>query len=220
MDGDLRLLHIVGVVGDVRGYGLDADVQPTVYANALQRPPHSALSIVVRAQADPATLTPAMRQTVRALNSELPVSFRTLQQIFASSLDRRRFSLVVFAVFAAVALALAVMGIYGVMAYAVAERTKEIGIRMALGATVGDILRLVLGQGMRLVAVGVGAGLAGAGALILTRLMESLLFGVGATDPLTFAGVAVLLALVALVACYVPTRRAAKVDPIVALRTE
>src|SRR5262249_48109305 len=153
-----RLLHVVGVVGDVRGYGLDADTQPTVYANALQRPPHSELSIVVRAQADPAMLTPAMRRTAHALDSELPVSFRTLQQNFSPSLDQRRFSLVIFAVFAAVALTLAVMGVYGMMAYVVAERTKEIGVRMALGATVGDILKLVMGQGGKLIAVGVALG--------------------------------------------------------------
>src|SRR6266511_4339241 len=116
MDGDLRLLSIVGVVGDVHGYGLDADARPTVYGNALQRPPFSEISIVVRAQADPATLTPSLSRTVRALNSELPVSFRTLQQIFSSSLDQRRFSLVIISVFAAVAIALAVMGVYGVMA--------------------------------------------------------------------------------------------------------
>jgi predicted permease len=218
MDGDLRLLHVVGVVGDVRGHGLDADAQPTVYANALQRPPHSTLSIVVRAQADPATLTPALRQTVRALNSELPVSFRTLQQIFSSSLDQRRFSLIIFAVFAAVAISLAVMGIYGVMAYAVAERTKEIGVRMALGATVGDILKLVIGQGGRLIAVGVALGLVGS--LFLTRLLTSLLYGVSATDPLTFVLIALLLALVALLACWIPARRATKVDPMVALRYE
>jgi putative ABC transport system permease protein len=202
----------------VRADGLDADVQPTVYGNALQRPAHSALSIVVRAQADPATLTPALRQTVRALDAELPVNFRTLREIFSSSLDHRRFSLIVFAVFAAVALALAVMGIYGVMAYAVAERTREIGVRVALGATVGDILRLVMGQGGRLIAVGVMLGVAGS--LALTRLLASLLFGVSATDPLVFAAVALLLAAVAVLACYVPARRAAKVDPMIALRCE
>jgi len=171
----------------------------------------------VRAQAGPATLTPALRQTAHALNSELPVSFRTLQQIFSSSLDQRRFSLVIFAVFAAVALALAVMGIYGVMAYAVAERTKEIGVRMALGATVGDILKLVIGQGGKLIAVGVTLGVAGS--LFLTRLLASLLYGVSATDPLTFAVIALLLTAVALLACYVPARRATKVDPLIALRS-
>jgi putative ABC transport system permease protein len=218
MDGDLRLLSIVGVVGDVRGYGLDADARPTVYGNALQRPPFSEISIVVRAQADPATLTPALSRTVRALNSELPVSFRTLQQIFSSSLDRRRFSLVIFSAFAAVAIALAVMGVYGVMAYAVAERTKEIGVRMALGATVGDVLKLVLGQGGKLIAAGATLGVIGS--LLLTRLLASLLYGVSATDPTTFAGVALLLVGVALLAALVPARRATKVDPMIALRCD
>src|SRR6266540_5557354 len=218
MDGDLRLLSIVGVVGDVHGYGLDADARPTVYGNALQRPPFSEISIVVRAQADPATLTPSLSRTVRALNSELPVSFRTLQQIFSSSLDQRRFSLVIISVFAAVAIALAVMGVYGVMAYAVAERTKEIGVRMALGATVGDVLKLVMGQGGKLIAAGATLGVIGS--LLLTRLLASLLYGVSATDPTTFAGVALSLVGVALLAALVPARRATKVDPMVALRRE
>ena len=218
MDGDLRLLSIVGVVGDVRGYGLDTDAQPTVYGNALQRPPFSEISVVVRAQADPATLTTSLSRTVRALNSELPVSFRTLQQIFSSSLDQRRFSLVIISVFAAVAIALAVMGVYGVMAYAVAERTKEIGVRMALGATVGDVLKLVMGQGGKLIATGVTLGVIGS--LLLTRMLASLLYGVSATDPTTFASVALSLVVVALLAALVPARRATKVDPMVALRCE
>ncbi|MBO0725198.1 MAG: ABC transporter permease [Blastocatellia bacterium] len=218
MDGDPRLFHIVGVVGDVRGNGLDADAQPMVYGNALQRPIFSEISIVVRAQADPATLTPALSRTVRALNPELPVSFRTLQQIFSSSLDQRRFSLVIFSVFAAVALTLAVMGVYSVMAYAVAERTKEIGVRMALGAPVKDILILVMRQGGKLIATGATLGVIGS--LLLTRLLTSMLYGVSAADPATFAGVALSLAGVALLACYIPARRAAKVDPMVALRRE
>jgi putative ABC transport system permease protein len=218
MDGDLRLFSIVGVVGDVRGYGLDADARPTVYGNALQRPPFTEISIVVRAQADPATLRSSLSRTVRALNSELPVSFRTLQQIFSSSLDQRRFSLVIISVFAAVAIALAVMGVYGVMAYAVAERTKEIGVRMALGATIGDVLKLVMGQGGKLIAAGVTLGVIGS--LLLTRLLASLLYGVSATDPTTFAGVALSLVGVALLAALIPARRATKVDPMVALRCE
>jgi putative ABC transport system permease protein len=218
MDGDLRLFHIVGVVGDVRGKGLDADAQPMVYGNALQRPIFSEISIVVRAQADPAALTPALGRTVRALNPELPVSFRTLQQIFSSSLDQRRFSLVIFAVFAAVALTLAVMGAYSVMAYAVAERTKEIGVRMALGASIKDILILVMRQGGMLIATGAALGVIGS--LLLTRLLTSMLYGVSAADPATFAGVALSLVGVALLACYVPARRATRVDPMVALRLE
>ncbi|HEY7183803.1 MAG TPA: ABC transporter permease, partial [Blastocatellia bacterium] len=218
MDGDLRLFHIVGVVGDVRGKGLDADAQPMVYGNALQRPIFSEISIVVRAQADPATLTPALSRTVRALNPELPVSFRTLQQIFSSSLDQRRFSLVVFSVFAAVAFTLAVMGVYSVMAYAVAERTKEIGVRMALGASIKDILILVMRQGGKMIAIGATLGVIGS--LLLTRLLTGMLYGMSAADPATFAGVALSLVGVALLACYIPARRATKVDPMGALRLE
>jgi putative ABC transport system permease protein len=172
----------------------------------------------VRAQADPATLTPALSRTVRALNPELPVSFRTLQQIFSSSLDQRRFSLAIFSVFAAVALTLAVMGVYSVMAYAVAERTKEIGVRMALGASIKDILILVMRQGGKLIATGATLGVIGS--LLLTRLLTSMLYGVSAADPATFAGVALSLVGVALLACYIPARRATKVDPMVALRLE
>ncbi len=218
MDVDLRLLHIVGVVSDVRGMGLEQDVEPTVYANALQRPPYSALSIVVRTQADTATLTPAVRQTVQSLNSELPVNFRTLQQIFSSSLDRPRFSLVIFAAFAAVALTLAVMGIYGVMAYTVAERRRELAIRISLGAENRDVFRLIIGGGLRLALAGVALGLAGAFAL--AHAISAMLYGVNPTDLMTFAAVALLLMFVALLACWIPARRATKVDPMIALKSE
>jgi putative ABC transport system permease protein len=159
-----------------------------------------------------------MRQVVHSLDSELPVKFETLDQVFSSSLDQRRFSLVLFGFFAGVALLLAAMGIYGVTNYAVTQRTQEIGIRMALGAQRLDVLKLVVLQGMALVMVGVGLGLGGA--LVLTRVMASLLFGVTAKDPATFVVVAALLTLVAFVACYLPARRATKVDPLVALRYE
>jgi predicted permease len=218
MDGDQRLLEIVGVVGNVREYGLDGAPALTVYANAFQRPQSDSLAMVVRAQGDPATLIPAMRQTVKSLNPEMPTTFRTLTEVYSSSLDARRFSLVIFGVFASVALILAMLGLYGVISYMVAQRTQEIGIRLALGAQGHDVLRLILRQGMTLTLCGVVLGLVASFAL--TRLMASLLFGVTPHDPLTFAGVTLLLATVALIASFIPARRATKVDPMIALRSE
>src|SRR5437763_396327 len=218
MDGDLRLLHVVGVVGDVHDRGVDAATSPTVYANSLQRPPSSSLAVVVRARVAPAAVVASARQVVRALDSQLPVTFKTLDQVFASSLDQRRFSLVIFGIFGLVALLLAAMGIYSVTSYAVAQRTQEIGIRMALGARMGDVLKLVLRSGMSLALM--GAALGAAGAFATTRVMSSLLFGVAPTDLATFTAVVVVLVVVAFVACYIPARRAAKVDPLVALRYE
>ena len=218
MDGDLRLLHVVGVVGDVRADGLDQPVAPTVYGNALQRLPSSDYTVVARGQIEAAALVPAMREVVKGLDPQLPLKFRTLDQVFSSSLDRQRFSFVIFAVFGVAALLLAAMGIYSVTSYAVAQRTQEIGIRMALGAQMKDVLKLVLRNAMSLVLIGAALGLAGAYAA--TRVMSSLLFGVTATDVATFVAVPLLLLLVALVASLIPARRATKVDPLVALRYE
>jgi putative ABC transport system permease protein len=217
MDGDLRLLNVVGIVGDVHEK-LDSDVRPTVYADSFQRPQHSSVSIVARAEIGPMALILAMRNELRALDSQLPANFRTLEQVFSSSLDDRRFNLILFGVFAIVALLLAITGIYGVMSYSVTQRTNEIGIRIALGAKASDVLKLVVGQGMVLAAIGLVMGLAGAFAL--TRLMSSLLFAVTTTDLSIFVVVSALLAGIALLACYVPARRATKVDPMVALRCE
>ena len=218
MDGDLRLLHIVGVVGDVHDYGIDEAPVPTVYANALQRVPTSSWTVVARAQADAAAVSPVMREAVRSLDSQLPLKFRTLDQVYSSSLDQRRFSLVIFGFFGTAALLLAAMGIYGVTSYTVAQRTQEIGIRIALGAQMRDVLGLMLRKAMALVLVGAVIGLAGAYAI--TRVMSNLLFGVTPTDLTTFVLVPAILLLVALVACLIPARRATKVDPLVALRYE
>lgn len=218
MDGDLHLLHIVGVVGDVHDYGVDMPISPTVYGNALQRLPSSRFTVVARAQVEPSALVPAMRDVVRSLDPQLPTNFRTLDQVFSSSLDQHRFSLVIFAVFGATALLLAAMGIYGVTTYTVAQRTQEIGIRMALGAQMGDVLKLVLQSAMSLAFIGAAIGLAGAYAI--ARVMTSLLFGVAPTDLATFIAVTVVMLLVALLACLIPARRATKVDPLVALRYE
>jgi predicted permease len=221
MDTDKRLMQIVGVVGDVRDATLEREPQPTVYGYSLQRPQWwqvSRLAVVVRSQADPQTLIPSLRTTVQGLRSDVPMSFATLDEVFASSFDARRFSLTLFAVFGGVALLITVIGLYGMLSYFVSERTREMGIRMALGARRGNVLGLVIRQGLRLALLGIVAGLAGAWAL--TRLMSGLLFGVTPTDSVTLASVAFTLAIVALLACYLPARRATKVDPLVALREE
>ena len=220
MDTDKHLLQVVGVVGDVRN-ALDTEAGPMVYAYSLQRPQWwqvSRLSIVVRSSDHLQALIPALRGAVESLRPDVPLRFRTLDQVFSSWLDQRRFILSLFGVFAVIALLIGASGIYGVMAYTVTQRTREIGIRMALGAQSADVLRLFIKQGMALVMLGMSLGLLGAFAL--TRLMRSLLFGVEATDSLTLAGVVVLLTLVALVACYVPARRGANVYPLEALRHE
>ena len=218
MDGDVRLLHIVGVVGDVYDLGVDATITPTIYANSLQRLPSSTWTVVARAQTEPSALVPSMREAVRSLDPQLPTNFRTLDQVFSSSLDQRRFSLVIFVAFGMAALLLAAIGIYGVTTYVVAQSTQEIGIRMALGAQRRDVLKLVLTSAMSLVLIGTVIGLAGAYAI--TRVMSHLLFQVTPTDLATFALVPLVLLTVALVACLIPARRATKVDPLVALRYE
>ena len=192
-----------------------------VYAYSLQRPQWwqvSRLSIVVRSSDHPQALIPAMREAVEALRPDVPLSFRTLDQVFSSSLDQRRFILALFGVFGVIALLIGASGIYSVMAYTVTQRTREIGIRMALGAQSADVLRLFIKRGMALVMLGISLGLVAAFAL--TRVMRSLLFGVEANDSLTLAGIVVLLTLVALAACYVPARRAASIYPLEALRHE
>jgi predicted permease len=219
MDGDLRFLTVVGVVGDVREDSLEARPRPTIYVNYRQRPQAAlGFTLVLQTAAEPAVIFSAARKIVRGLDPNVPPSFSTFTDVFSASLKTRRFNLTLVGVFAATALLLAVAGIYGVMAYSVVRRTHEIGVRMALGADAPDVLRLVLSQGMLTTVVGVMIGVAGS--LMLTRAMQSLLFGVSATDPVTLAGVALLLGSAALLASYVPARRATKVDPMVALRYE
>ena len=217
MDGDLKLLTIVGIVGDVRDSGLESPPRPTVYVNLFQRP-RPAVSLTLLSDADVGTMTMAARGILRSLNPELPVRFRLLSDVYAASLGSRRFNVMVIGFFGVTALLLATAGVFGVMAYSVSRRTREIGVRIALGAASGDALRLILGQGLR--TIGIGAAIGITGALILTRALEAMLFGVTATDPATFGGVTLLLVGTAMLACYVPARRATRVDPMVALRSE
>jgi ABC-type antimicrobial peptide transport system permease subunit len=217
MDGDLRLLTIVGIVGDIHEYGLDAPPRPTIYVNLFQRP-RSAITLTMLSDADTGLVTSAARGILQDLDPEIPARFRTFPQIYSASLGSRRFNVILVGFFGIVALLLATAGVFGVMAYSVSRRTREIGVRVALGAASGDVLRMILTQGLRTIFIGVVAGIAGS--LVLTRTMESLLFGVTPTDPLTLGGVTLLLVGAALLACFIPARRATKVDPIVALRYE
>ena len=217
MDSDLRLLTIVGIVGDTHEYALDVAPRPTVYVNLLQRP-RPAVTVTMLSDADTRSVTAAARGILRELDPELPPSFQTFSEVYSASLRPRRFNVILIGFFGIVALLLATAGVFGVMAYAVNRRTHEIGVRLALGASSGNVLRMVLGEGMRTILIGVAIGIAGA--LLLTRTVQSLLFGVTSTDPLTFGGVTLLLVGAALVACLVPARRAMKVDPMTALRYE
>ncbi|HYY99141.1 MAG TPA: ABC transporter permease, partial [Pyrinomonadaceae bacterium] len=217
-DDDTPWLTVVGVVGNVKQYALDTDSRVTFYTPHAQSP-SGTMYVVARTSVDPAGLAPAAAKEARALDPNVPVfDVKTMGQRLSDSLARRRFAMTALGLFALVAMALAAVGIYGVMSYSVAQRTREIGVRVALGAQGRDVLGLVVRQGMLLAALGIALGLVGAAGV--TRVMGSLLFGVGATDPLTFASIALLLAAAALLACYVPARRATKVDPMVALRYE
>ena len=212
--------EIVGVAADVKPRGLELEVKPQIYLPYAQKPtPAPFVTFTVRTESEPLTLAGAVEKEIRNLNKDLPVAnVRAMEQIVAASLEQRRLTMLLLGVFACIAVALASVGIYGVVSYSVSQRTHELGIRVALGARGKDVLALVLGQGVRLAFVGVTLGLVGA--FWLTGLLKDLLFGVGATDPLTFVSVAALLVAVALAACYIPARRAAKVDPMVALRYE
>jgi putative ABC transport system permease protein len=211
-------MTVVGVVGRVKQDSLDSDPRMAMYfphAQSLSR----AMNVVIRSAADASGLTAAVTREIRALDPDLPLyNVRTMSDRVDESLARRRFSMLLLTLFACVALGLAAIGVYGVMAYLVSQGTREVGIRMALGATPREIVMLVVRQGMTVAGVGVAAGLVGA--LAATRFMASLLFGVRSTDPVTFTTIALLLCLTALVASYVPARRAARIDPMVSLRAE
>ena len=226
LSGDPKdLRDIVGVVGDVRNYGVDEEVKPEVYVPFLQSAPDylsgvvSAVTIVVRSAIEPTALAAALREQVQALDKDQPVSeLRTMEWYLADSMAQRRFNMLLLGAFAGVALVLAAVGIYGVIAYTVTQRTHEMGIRIALGAKGGDILRLVFGNAMATTLTGIALGLSAAFAL--TRLLRSLLYQVSPTDPVVFAAIPLLLLSVAVIATYLPARRATLVDPIEALRAE
>jgi putative ABC transport system permease protein len=210
--------EIVGIVGDVKDSDLSARQSTQIYVPFVQNP-FWAADIAVRVHGNPSALSGTLREQIRAIDSALPVAeVRPMAEVIGSSIAQPRFRTTLLSLFGAAALLLAAIGIYGVLAYTVAQQTREIGIRMALGANPGKVLRLVLGRGLRLAGFGTAIGILAA--LMLTQLLNSLLFGVSATDPVTFAAVAGLLLGVALLACYVPARRAMRVDPMVALRYE
>jgi putative ABC transport system permease protein len=216
-DSDI-IATIIGVVGDVKHGSLDERSTPQIYLSFAQNPFIFA-TLVVRTQPEPMSMTGAVRSAVWSVDKDQPVwKVRTVEFLINRDLGPRRFMMALLAGFAALALLLATIGIYSVISYSVTQRTHEIGVRMALGAKSGDVLRLVIGQGMILILIGIGAGLVAA--FGLTRLMSGLLFGVTVTDPFTFAAISALLTIVALGACFVPARRATKVDPMVALRYE
>jgi putative ABC transport system permease protein len=213
-----RWREIVGVVGHVKHKSLEGESRVQYYIPHPQRPAPN-MFLVVQAATEPASLTASVRAAVKTMDKDLPVyKVTTMERLVTDSMAQRRFAMVLFGIFAALALVLAAVGLFGVIAYTVTQRTHEIGLRVALGAQPSDVLRLVLGQGMLLALIGVGVGLVAAFAL--TRLMTSLLYGISATDPVTFIGIALLLVAVAMLACYVPARKAMRTDPMVALRYE
>jgi predicted permease len=209
---------VVGVVGRVKQDSLDSNPRIAFYLAHTQFPTR-AMTVAFRGRTDPAAMLAASKKELRNLDPDLPMfSVRTMEQRVNESLAQRRFSMLLLGVFASVALALATIGIYGVMAYLVNQGTRELGIRIALGASPRNILTLVVRQGMVLAFAGVMLGLAAA--FLLTRLIRSLLFGVEAFDPITFAGTSFLLAIVTLLACYIPAQRAARIDPLISLRCD
>jgi predicted permease len=218
MDGNLKPLTVVGIVGDVRAAGLDRPASSIIYVDYRQRGAGSSPTIIVRTASAPAEMNRAIREVFRDVAPDAPVKISTYEAELGGWLAQRRFVLLLVALFAAVALGLAALGVYGVIAFSVARRTQEIGIRMALGARPGDVLRLIIGEAARMASTGIVIGVIVS--LSITHLMSSMLFDVRATDPWTFVAVAAVLTAVALLASYVPARRAMRVAPEVALRYE
>jgi putative ABC transport system permease protein len=217
-DEEEPMREIVGVVNDVRNRNLSSELRVGYFVPATQIP-FNQMTMLVRTNSDPRGLISAIRSEVQGMDPEVPVfNVKTMDEYIAATVAAPRFNTTLLGIFAAVALVLTIVGLYGVMSYSVARRTNEIGIRMALGAQTRDVLRLIVSQGFKLVLLGLAIGLVGAFALM--RVISSLLFGVTTKDPLTFVAVALVLAGVALLACYIPARRAARVDPLKALHYE
>jgi putative ABC transport system permease protein len=210
---------IIGIAGDVRSFGLDTDVGPMVYASAMAYPGWNPMSLVVRSDVDPLSHVTAIRSVMREIDPAIPLyDVRGLDDLLTDSFGSRRFNMYLLGCFAAAAAVLSCVGLFGVLAYLVAQRTRDIGIRLALGAERRNVMRMIVGRGMTLVICGAAIGLLTA--LAAARAMKSLLFSISPWDPLTFAAVPLLLCAVALIACYVPALRASRVDPLVALRSE
>lgn len=219
MDGDTRLLTVVGVVGDVRESNLETPPSPTVYVDYSQRPQSTeTFTVVMRSSSDSVSLFPGALSTLHDIDPNVPPSLNTFHEVLTTSLAWRRFSLILVGAFSSISLLLAAIGIYGVTSYAVSRRTREFGVRMALGARKGNVLQLVLSQGLLTTVIGLAIGIGGA--LLLTRTIQSMLFGTSPFDLLTFGAVGLLLLLATLLACYLPALRATRVDPMVALRYE
>jgi putative ABC transport system permease protein len=214
-----RARTVIGVAGDLRRYGLDDEIRPMVYYSAMEVPVFGQMYLVWRSTMDPQSQVPAIRDAIRRVSPQ--VAFHDVtpaMERLSDSFGSRRFNLYLFGLFAIVALALAAIGLFGVMAYLVSQRTREIGVRLALGAPRAEVFRLIIGRGVALAVAGAMLGVVGA--IWLTRLMEGLLFSVSRTDPVTFAAVPIAMVGVAVLACYVPARRAMQVDPVIALRAE
>ncbi|MGE5054870.1 MAG: ABC transporter permease [Acidobacteriota bacterium] len=218
-ESDSYWMTIIGVVGDVKQFGLEKDVVPQTYENYLQYRSFSDLSVVLRGKSSAQNLITALQTTVHSLDPQLPITrLRTMEEVMSQSIAPRRFYLILVLVFAASAIVLAAVGLYGVVAHAVEQRTREFGIRMSLGAARSDVLKLLLRWALSMVALGVVTGIVGS--VAITRVLSGFLFGIKPTDPVTFLAVPSLLAIVALLASYIPARQATKVDPIIALRDE
>lgn len=211
-----RWMEIIGVVADAKLYGLDAPIEPAIYVPHRQHPGES-MGLAIRTDGDPAVMASVVRREILKLDPEQPISnVRTMEQVLSDSLMLRRVSMLMLSVFAGLALTLATVGIYGLTAYSVARRTHEIGLRAALGASQGQILRLVVIRGLATSLIGAAIGLAAA--FELSGALSGMLFGVGATDPLVFASVPLLLVGISVLACYIPAAKAARIDPLAALR--